>query len=307
MGAEEEKLYATFHDTVLIPYTEYKTLRKARKAGRHGDLNAARAAAAAAYHFREHLSKRYKKSHASMTALCADFSLLGDVVNALKHGILTKGRPQIASADDIREHVVVTRYQDDAGEYSDATKSIEITLKNGTKRELFDVLTNVANMWISFLVAAGVSDKGSLFPLEDRNRIINRDEAGNMDLTITQGLAAELGYKFQKYNYVKSFPEPIDLTGGKISFNVYDPAKMKTEVAVQAVSPEGKVYVGTIVLDEEERRELFVLEDEAARQEFMQRAMVHRGELALRSEQTDRPGPDMLIAKFNQPSESKKE
>jgi hypothetical protein len=28
MGAEEEKLYATFHDTVLIPYTEYKTLRK---------------------------------------------------------------------------------------------------------------------------------------------------------------------------------------------------------------------------------------------------------------------------------------
>src|ERR1700726_3822695 len=153
MGAEEEKLYATFHDTVLIPYTEYKTLRKARKAGRHADLNAARAAAAAAYHFREHLSKRYKKSHASMTALCADFSLLGDVVNALKHGILTKGRPQIASADDIREHVVVTRYQDDAGEYSDATKSIEITLKNGTKRELFDALTNVVNMWISFLVA----------------------------------------------------------------------------------------------------------------------------------------------------------
>jgi hypothetical protein len=38
---EEEKLYATFHDTVLVPYTEYKTLRKERKGGRHADLNAA--------------------------------------------------------------------------------------------------------------------------------------------------------------------------------------------------------------------------------------------------------------------------
>jgi hypothetical protein len=98
MSAEEEKLYARFHDTVLVPYREYKTLRKERKAGRYADLNAARSAAAAAYHFREHLPKRYKKSHGSMTALCADFSLLGDVVNALKHGILTKGAPQIAAA-----------------------------------------------------------------------------------------------------------------------------------------------------------------------------------------------------------------
>jgi hypothetical protein len=62
-----------------------------------------------------------------------------------------------------------------------------------------------------------------------------------------------------------------------------------------------------IVLDEEERRELFFLTDEAARQEFMQRAMVRRGELALRSEQSDLTGADMLIAKFNQPAESKKE
>jgi hypothetical protein len=128
-----------------------------------------------------------------------------------------------------------------------------------------------------------------------------------MGLTMTQGVAAELGFKLQKYNYAKSRPEPIDLTGGKVSSNVYDPAKMKTEVAVQAVSPEGKVYVGTIVLDEEESRELFFLTDEAARQEFMQRAMVRQGELALRSEQSDLTGADMLIAKFNQPAESKKE
>jgi hypothetical protein len=72
-------------------------------------------------------------------------------VNALKHGILTKGTPQIAAADNIREQVVHTIYRDEAGEYYDIKKSIEITLKDGTSRELFDVLTNVVNMWIDRL------------------------------------------------------------------------------------------------------------------------------------------------------------
>ena len=97
------------------------------------------------------------------------------------------------------------------------------------------------------LVASSFGQGIALYPPEDRNRIINRDEAGNMGLTMTQGVAAELGFKLQNRRPCEEPPEPIDLTGGKVSSNVYDPAKMKTEVAVQAVSPEGKVYVGTIV------------------------------------------------------------
>lgn len=304
---EEEKLYATFHDTVLVPYTEYKTLRKERKAGRQADLNAARMAATAAYHFREHLPKRYKKSHPAMTALCTDFSLLGDVVNALKHGILTKGTPQIAGADDIREQIVHTIYRDEEGEYYDIKKSIEITLKDGTTRELFDVLTNVVNMWIDFLQAAGISGKATKFPVEDRNQIISRAAADmRMDLVITQGIAVEKGFKIQKYNYEKRLPEPVDLTGSRFSFSVYDPAKIKTEVAIQAISPEGKQYVGSVELDAEENREFFLLKDDVqpnARDAFIQKIMQRRGELVLHSEQTDLPGPDILIAKFNQSSD----
>jgi hypothetical protein len=60
-----------------------------------------------------------------------------------------------------------------------------------------------------------------------------------MDLAITQGIAAELAFKYQKYNYEKGLPEPIDLTGGKFSLTIYDPAKMKVEVGMQAVSPAG--------------------------------------------------------------------
>jgi len=39
-----------------------------------------------------------------------------------------------------------------------------------------------------------------------------------MDLVMTQGLAAQLGFKLQKNNYAKGCPEPVDLTGKQISF-----------------------------------------------------------------------------------------
>jgi hypothetical protein len=197
-NTDAEKLYALFYETVVLPYVEYRTTRNERKSGTRTDWKSAIAAATAAYHFREHLPDQCRKSHKTIAAICPDFALLGDVVNAVKHKTLTKGTPQIASVDNIREQVVCTKYLDGAGEYTAATKSIEITLKNGMTRELFDVLTNVVNMWIDFLHAAGISDKSDPFTHEDRNRIISRGEARGMDLAMTQGIAAQLAFKLQR-------------------------------------------------------------------------------------------------------------
>jgi hypothetical protein len=86
------------------------------------------------------------------------------------------------------EHVVYTQYRDEFGHYTAATKAIDITLTVGTTRELFDVLTNVVNMWMDFLAVEGISEKWKAFAHEDRNRIISRDEAGRIGLEITQGL-----------------------------------------------------------------------------------------------------------------------
>jgi len=104
----------------------------------------------------------------------------------------------------------------------------------------------------------------------------------------------------QKYNYEKGFPEPVDLTGREISFTAYDPRSMKTEVAMELTSPEGKKYVGSVELDSEEKEKFFLLKDKAQQDGFMQKIMKRRGELVLRSNQTDLPGPAFLIAKFNQ-------
>jgi hypothetical protein len=247
------------------------------------------------------LPDRYKKGYKAIVALCPDYALLGDVVNASKHKLLTKGTPQIASADSIKEQVVYTHYRDEAGEYSAATKSIEITLKNGTSRELFDVLTNVVNMWINFLQAAGISGKATTFPHEDRNRIISRDEAGRMDLVITQGLAAELRFKFQNYNYAKGCPEPVDLTGHKISFTAYDPKSTKIEAGMQVTAAEGKKYAGGVELDADEKEEFFLLEGKAEQEAFMNKVIKRCGELTLHRDPPDPTGADFLIVKFKPP------
>jgi hypothetical protein len=166
--AEEEKLYAFFYETVLLRYVAYKTTRNELESGTRSDLKSAIEASIAAYHFREHLPDIYKNSRSEMEAICADYVLLGDVVDASKHKHLDRKNRRIDSSDNIREQVVYTRYRDEAGEYTDATKSIEITLRDGTRRELFDVLTNVINMWIQFLGTKGISGKATQFPHEDR-------------------------------------------------------------------------------------------------------------------------------------------
>ena len=69
---------------VLVPYTEYKTLRKERKAWRHADLNAERSSGGGGLSFQGAFAEADTRKVMSMTALCADFALLGDVVNALE-------------------------------------------------------------------------------------------------------------------------------------------------------------------------------------------------------------------------------
>jgi hypothetical protein len=265
---DDEKLYALFYETVLIPYNEYKTIRTNRRFGTRTDWNASMLASTSAYHFREHLPDQHKKSYNQMVTICPDYALLRGVVNAVKHRHLTRGDAQIVSANSIREWVVVTIYLDDQGEYRNAAKSIEITLKDGTTRELFDVLTNVVNMWISFFQAAGISNKAAPFPHEDRRTVIAREKAGEMDLAMVQGISFGLPFKIQKYNYEKGLPEPVDLSGGTATFSIYDPRKAKTEVEMQAISPNGKKYVGTVELDQGEKNEFYSITDEEKKQEL---------------------------------------
>ena len=74
-ATEDEMLYADFYETVVLSYVEYETARNKEQFGTRSDWKAAMAAASAAYHFREHLTDRHKKSHTEIVGLCADHAL----------------------------------------------------------------------------------------------------------------------------------------------------------------------------------------------------------------------------------------
>lgn len=301
--AEDEELYAFFYETVVLPYVTYSATRKEPTWGTRKDWKAAMAAASPAYHFREHLPPAYQKNHAAIVALCADYALLGDVVNASKHKHLTRGKPQITSVDSIHELMVSTTYEDAAGPYVAVTKAIDLALKDGTTRELFDVLTNVVNMWTAFLQAAGIPGTVGRFPHEDRNRVISREEAGQINLEITQGLAAKVGLKVQKYNYQKGCPEPVNLAGSKFTFAVYDPRAVKTQLEIAVTSPQGKKYAASVELDADEKIEFVGLKGQVQHDAFINKIVKRRGEVVLHSDQTDLPGPDTMTMKYRPPQD----
>ena len=295
---DAEKLYANFYDLVILPYDAYRQTRRKDVAGTRSDLKSALAAATAAYHFREHLPPSLQKSRSEVAQNCPDYDLLGDVVNASKHNLLTRGNPQINSADDIRELLVSTIFEDEHGVYTSASKSIEITLKDGTTRELVDVMTNIVNMWITFLHDAGVSEKSDLYKHEDRDRAISRAEAKRgIDLVMTQGLAFTQGLKIQKYNYKKGRPEPVDLTGTKFQFSIYDPKAVTYSMDMQIVRPDGKKYSASVDLEPDEVDEHLSLKTNSQLAEFRNKLIGRRGEVIFRSDQTDLPGPNELTVK----------
>ena len=106
-----DDLAAFFYENVVAAFTDYSKIRQNDPYGRSRDIRAAIDTATSLYHLREHIPAQYRKSRSEVAKLCPDYDLLGDVANAAKHDDLTRGKPQIKSADDIYELTVITRYE----------------------------------------------------------------------------------------------------------------------------------------------------------------------------------------------------
>jgi hypothetical protein len=162
-------------------------------------------AAASAYHFREHLPPNHAIDYKTIRAKCPEYGLLGDVVNASKHAVLTKGKPSLNDATDICEVVIVTEYADELGVYQDVDKVIRLSLKDGTQRNLHDVLRCVVNFWIDHLTSLGLINPRSPF-VEPPRVAPSRDEAGcgpdgaaRMDLEAVQGLPFTMQMQLMRF------------------------------------------------------------------------------------------------------------
>jgi hypothetical protein len=264
-----DDLAAFFYENIVAAFTDYSKVRRNDPYGRSRDIRAAIDAATSLYHLREHLPAQYRKSRSEVAKLCPDYDLLGDVANAAKHDDLTRGKPQINSADDIYEMTVITRYEDCDGEYSDAQKMVMVKLKNGSERDLFEVLTNVINFWGRELESYGAIKGFKPFPVPKApgSAFIKRADAKRqLDIEMIRGLRFKHHMKLQKYDAAKGTSEPINLTGAKLHYRIYKPSY---SVDVVLKSQNGKELKATFDLTEEESLKWHGLETEEQRTEFL--------------------------------------
>jgi hypothetical protein len=265
-----DDLAAYFYENVVTPFEEYLEVKSSGKAGRNRDARVALTAATSLYHLREHLPPLHALTRAEISSNhCADYSLLGDVVNAAKHRFVTRGSPQISDAAQIEEQVVVTEYQDEQGPYRWVEKIVAVGLVDGSTRDLLEVLVNVMNFWQSYLHSIGVISNPRSYSVPQGAQPKSRADCAEsrLDLEIVKGLRFKQSWRLQRYNYTTGKIEPVDLTGSEIRFRIYKP-RFDVDLSLRN-DVTGQEFSRTITLSDEDCEALSGFRTEEEKQAFV--------------------------------------
>lgn len=195
-----------FYNRIILSYEDYVARRDAPEAGAEDHLRAAIATTIALYHFRENLPNNLKPSVDQVVSECGAFKLIGDVTNAVKHGVRTDLRtnPLVIAESDIRESVVITEYTDEEGSYSDAQTIVTVHCVDGINRSLDEAITTVLNYWGAKLRQWGEMDfsprKAWIAPGSIHR---SRDKARPLGLKVARGLDFVQLFEFRKFDSLK--------------------------------------------------------------------------------------------------------
>lgn len=207
---QSERITTHFFRQVLPSYTEYVSIKKLEANG--DDLRIAMAAAGLIYHFKELLPKPYntKNGKSIVDRLCADYHVLNGAINAYKHHDVKNDNNLILSSDDIRLILVQTEFKDVLGSYSHIEKEIELTLRDGSKRDLYEVMTNVLNTWYLLLYNLGILREINFIDV-NRTNLVTRDKAHKAPKggVLTQYTPIYSEYRNQRYDYLTQKAEPL--------------------------------------------------------------------------------------------------
>jgi hypothetical protein len=259
---------ALFYENVVASFNKYVETKRSDSSGNSRDLKEALVAAAALYHFREHLPEAHKKDNALIAQQCPDFDLLKDVVNTSKHGHLTAGsNRQIDSADQIEERHIVTEYKDAEGTYSDIEKQVVVKLTNGTERDLAEVLVNVLNYWLNELIKLGITPHRPNYSLPQEKQPKTRAtcNGGRFVFEIVRGLRANLRFVPRVFNYTSGAIEPLDFDAGWME--LYKPANYCVDVSVRN-NLTGEIMTRTVFLSDDENQKLLEYQTEKEKKAF---------------------------------------
>jgi len=251
-----KNLQAYFNLNILESYKDYIKTKDSATTGKFVDLRQIINLATVLYHFREHFPNDIKKTEKEISQNCPDYSLLGNIANASKHKTITKHNPQISSAENIYEVVYSTTYKDKKGEYQHIEKKVLAKLDDGSERDLFEIITNVLNMWLLELECLGIIKHIEPF-VAISNKIPRRTKnSGKLDFLPTQVGETFYGQNFrlQRYNYERGIIEPIDLTNTSVEMNISKP-KSPYYISFYCTNNKGeKLYFEIDVDDDQEKQ-----------------------------------------------------
>jgi hypothetical protein len=261
-----------FYQSVVTSFEEYQLVKSASPTGRNQDLQKAMVAASALFHLREHLPPSSSLNRTSVENLCSDYGLLGDIVNASKHGEISgstpHGAPMITSATHLEEVNVITEYEDEKGIYEFYETVVNARLVNGTRRNVQEVMTNVMNFWQNHLHSLGIISRSRQYPLNHEPKSRAECEKSSRSLEIVPGLRLQQAYEFNRYNYTTHSIEPIDMTGhtARMVFQP-DPKEFDFTASDDAT---GRTFTTRITLSDDEQKNLASLTTDSERDAYIQ-------------------------------------
>lgn len=269
-----DDLISYYHESVVASFISFREIHKEHVSGGSRDLRESLDAATALFHFREHFPGANKLSRTEVEQLCIDYGLLGDVVNSAKHRILTGGTPHgaplVNDASMIKEIMVIIEYSDDIGTYTHMVKTINLTLTDGSQRDLLEVLTNVINFWEQHLVSLGLLSEARTFEFKNpmRKRSRTECEENQVIFSQTQGHRFSKVFQMLRFNNETGRVEPIpELQGATAEARIYKP-KHAVDICLSN-NDTGEEYRKSIELTDAESQELLGKKEEKEKQEFI--------------------------------------
>ena len=275
-----DNLAATFYNNVVAAYDEYVDHRDSTTAGRDRHLRTAVAAATALYHFREHLPDSLRAPVKNLEQTSPEYALMQGVTNASKHKQVTRRRPLVLGAEDIREVTVIVRYSDEDGEYSHAQTTINVTCSDGVIRWLDPAITRVLNFWGEILKNAGVCGHNiRTEPEAPGRRYLSRGEASlKLNLEAMRGLDFRQSMQLLRFDDTLGYAIPTDLTGADVQFRIYKPPQHIVDITMS--HPKHGDVTASIPLTDEENVAFHHVASQAEQKAFMERLFqAHRSEI----------------------------
>lgn len=265
-----DDLAAYFHENVVPSYLEFVDAINDGSSGVSEHLRAAINSATVLYHVREHLPQGHQKSRQEVANSCPDYDFVADIVNASKHGHLTRGNPQIAKADDIQELTILTKYTDEAGEYFGTEHAVVAKLADGSSRNVGEILASVINYWGSLFHSLGIINNPTSFTYSRPAHPLTREEveAQKNDLKMIKGVRFKQAMQLQEYDYETGVVRPIDLTGSQVNFRIYKPPKHALAINLEH-NETGNVISREVELTHDEYMKLKAMQSDQEKQEYL--------------------------------------